>query len=66
MLVEDVESPLEAIPGKGTSNLVDEESTSASPMQPLEEVVKLLPVHVQDLFMGSTVNLSKEPSIELA
>ena len=60
MLVEDVESPLQAMPGKGTSNLVDEESTSASPMPPLGEIVKLLPVHVQDLFTWSTIKLNKE------
>ena len=64
--MEDVESPLEAMPGKGASNLVDEESTSASPVPPLEEVVNLLPVHVQDLFMRSTVKLNKEQSVELA
>ena len=50
--MEDVEYPLEATPGKGTSNLVNEESTSDSPIPTLEVVVKLIPVHGQDLFMS--------------
>ena len=64
-LVEDVESPLEATPEKDTNNLVNEESTSVSPIPTLGEVVKLIPVHVQDLFTRSMVNLNEEQSIEL-
>ena len=44
---------------------MDEESTSASPMPPLEEVAKLMPVHVQDLFMRLMVNLNEEQIIKL-
>ena len=61
-----MESPLEATPGKGISNLVNEESTSVSHIPTLEEVLKLIPVHVHGLFMRSMVNLNEEQSIELA
>ena len=54
------------LPGKGTINVVDKESSSASHMLPLGDVVKLIPVHVQDLFTRPTVNLNEEQSIKLA
>ena len=62
-LMEDVESPLEATPGKVPAIWLMKNPPVLPLFQPLEEVVKLIPV--QDLFMRSMVNLNEEQSIEL-